>query len=152
MTNRCGLGRLLQISVLLGAMCLCASLFAQNGSQGSSQGSKNEPAQQSSPQDQSQRPKRVRVSQGVAEGLVVKKVPPTYPQEAHDHRIQGVVLVQILIGETGDVVDARLISGYPALAQAAIDAVKQWTYKPYLLNGEPVEVETKVQVNFTLSG
>lgn len=140
MTNRWGLGRLL--FVWLGAICLCASLFAEK------------PPQQSPPppQDQPQRPKRVRVSQGVAEALVVKKVPPNYPQEARDHRIQGVVLLQILISETGDVVDARLISGHPALAQAAIDAVKQWKYKPYLLNGEPVEVETKVQVNFTLSG
>jgi len=62
------------------------------------------------------------------------------------------VILQAEISKTGDIQNLRLISGHPMLAPAAIEAVKQWKYKPYLLNGEPVEVETTVQVNFTLAG
>lgn len=97
-------------------------------------------------------PQRVRVSQGVSTGLLVRKVNPTYPPLARQARIQGTVILQAEISKTGDIQNLRLISGHPMLAPAAIEAVKQWKYKPYLLNGEPVEVETTVQVNFTLSG
>jgi protein TonB len=88
----------------------------------------------------------------VAEALLVKKVNPDYPKDARKQRIQGVVALRVRINTTGDVTDATLISGHPALAQAAIDAVKQWKYKPSLLNGQPAEVETQVVVNFTLAG
>ncbi len=67
-------------------------------------------------------------------------------------RIQGLVTLRILISRQGDVSQVTLVSGHPALAPLAIDAVKQWRYKPYLLQEEPVEVETTVQINFTLSG
>ena len=97
-------------------------------------------------------PQRVRVSQGVSQGLLVRKVNPTYPPLARQARIQGTVVLQAEISKSGDIQNLRLISGHPMLAPAAIEAVKQWKYKPYLLNGEPVEVETQVQVNFTLSG
>ena len=97
-------------------------------------------------------PQRVRVSSGVSTGLLVRKVNPTYPPLARQARIQGVVLLQATISKEGDIRDLTLISGHPMLAPAAIEAVKQWKYRPYLLNGEPVEVETQVQVNFTLSG
>jgi periplasmic protein TonB len=97
-------------------------------------------------------PQRVRVSQGVSTGLLVKKTQPVYPPLARQARIQGTVVLQAEISKTGDIQNLRLISGHPMLAPAAIEAVKQWKYKPYLLNGEPVEVETQVQVNFTLSG
>jgi protein TonB len=97
-------------------------------------------------------PQRVRVSQGVSTGLLVRKVNPNYPPLARQARIQGSVLLQAEISKTGDIQNLRLISGHPMLAPAAIEAVKQWKYKPYLLNGEPVEVETQVQVNFTLNG
>lgn len=97
-------------------------------------------------------PQRVRVSQGVSTGLLVRKVNPNYPPLARQARIQGQVILQAEISKTGDIQNLRLISGHPMLAPAAIEAVKQWKYKPYLLNGEPVEVETTVQVNFTLSG
>jgi protein TonB len=97
-------------------------------------------------------PQRVRVSQGVSTGLLVRKVNPTYPPLARQARIQGSVLLQAEISKMGDIQNLRLISGHPMLAPAAIEAVKQWKYKPYLLNGEPVEVETQVQVNFTLNG
>jgi periplasmic protein TonB len=97
-------------------------------------------------------PQRVRVSQGVSQGLLIRKVNPVYPPLARQARIQGSVLLQAEISKSGDIQNLRLISGHPMLAPAAIEAVKQWKYKPYLLNGEPVEVETQVQVNFTLSG
>jgi len=97
-------------------------------------------------------PQRVRVSQGVSAGLLVRKVNPNYPPLARQARIQGQVLLQAEISKDGSIQNLRLISGHPMLAPAAIEAVKQWRYKPYLLNGEPVEVETQVQVNFTLSG
>jgi protein TonB len=97
-------------------------------------------------------PQRVRVSQGVSQGLLVKRIQPNYPPLARQARIQGTVVLQAEISKDGSIQNLRLISGHPMLAPAAIEAVKQWKYKPYLLNGEPVEVETQVQVNFTLSG
>jgi len=97
-------------------------------------------------------PQRVRVSSGVSQGLLVRRVNPTYPPLARQARIQGVVVLQAQISKSGDIENLQLISGHPMLAPAAIEAVKQWKYKPYLLNGEPVEVDTQVQVNFTLSG
>jgi periplasmic protein TonB len=97
-------------------------------------------------------PQRVRVSAGVTAGLLVKRVQPAYPPLARQARIQGTVVLQAQISKTGDIENLQLISGHPMLAPAAIEAVKQWKYRPYLLNGEPVEVETQVQVNFTLAG
>ena len=97
-------------------------------------------------------PQRVRVSSGVQSGLLIRKVPPAYPPLARQARIQGTVILQAQISKDGNIENLQLISGHPMLAPAAIEAVKQWKYKPYLLNGEPVEVETTVQVNFTLAG
>jgi protein TonB len=97
-------------------------------------------------------PQRVRVSQGVSTGLLIKKVTPNYPQLAKQARIQGTVVLQAEISKEGTIQNLQLISGHPMLAPAAIEAVKQWRYKPYLLNGEPVAVETQVVVNFSLSG
>jgi len=97
-------------------------------------------------------PQRIRVSSGVQSGLLIRRVNPTYPPLARQARIQGVVILQAQISKDGNIENLQLISGHPMLAPAAIEAVRQWKYKPYLLNGEPVEVETQVQVNFTLSG
>ena len=97
-------------------------------------------------------PQRVRVSSGVVSGLLLRKVQPNYPPLARQARIQGTVVLQAQISKEGAIENLQLISGHPMLAPAAIEAVKQWKYKPYLLNGEPVEVETQVQVNFTLAG
>jgi periplasmic protein TonB len=97
-------------------------------------------------------PQRVRVSSGVQSGLLIRKVNPAYPPLARQARIQGTVILQALISKEGNIENLQLISGHPMLAPSAIEAVKQWKYKPYLLNGEPVEVETQVQVNFTLAG
>jgi periplasmic protein TonB len=97
-------------------------------------------------------PQRIRVSQGMSAGLVVKKVNPEYPEEARRGRIQGMVLLHVLISKAGDIAKVEVVSGDPALVPAAIEAVKQWKYKPYLLNLNPVEVDTQILINFTLSG
>jgi protein TonB len=97
-------------------------------------------------------PTRVRVSQGVIAGNLIKKVQPTYPALAKQARIQGHVLLRAEISKDGQIQNLQLISGHPMLAPAAIEAVKQWRYKPYLLNGEPVAVDTEVDVIFSLSG
>jgi periplasmic protein TonB len=97
-------------------------------------------------------PQRVRVSQGVTQGLLIRKIQPPYPPLARQARIQGQVLLQAEISKSGDIENLRLISGHPMLAPAAIEAVKQWKYRPYILNGEPVEVETQITVIFSLSG
>lgn len=95
-------------------------------------------------------PQRVRVSQGAAAGNLVERVDPMYPPKAKAQHIEGTVLLRMIINEQGQVEHAELINGHPLLAPAAIDAVKRWKYRPYMLNGEPVEVETHVQVNFSL--
>jgi protein TonB len=97
-------------------------------------------------------PTRIRVSQGVTAGLVIKKVNPAYPPLARTARVQGSVLLAAVIGKDGTIQNLHVVSGHPLLTQAALDAVRQWRYKPYILNGEPVEVDTQVTVNFTLSG
>jgi protein TonB len=95
---------------------------------------------------------RVRVSAGVTQGMLIRKVTPTYPPLARTARVQGTVLLAAIIDKDGSVANLHVISGHPLLTQAALDAVKQWRYKPYILNGEPVQVDTQVTVNFTLSG
>jgi periplasmic protein TonB len=97
-------------------------------------------------------PQRVRVSQGVSQGLLIHRVQPMYPPLARQARIQGTVILQAEISKDGTIENLRLISGHPMLAPSAIEAVKQWRYKPYFLNGEPVAVETQITVNFTLAG
>jgi protein TonB len=95
-------------------------------------------------------PSKVRVSSGVAQGLLVHQVKPVYPQLAMQARIQGTVVLQAVIAKNGTVQDLRVVSGHPMLVPAAMDAVKLWRYKPYLLNDQPVEVDTQINVNFTL--
>jgi len=97
-------------------------------------------------------PQKLRISSGVAAGMLVYQLKPQYPELAMQARIQGTVVLQAVIGKDGTVRDLRLISGHPMLAPAAIEAVKRWRYRPYLLNNEPVEVDTQINVNFTLGG
>jgi protein TonB len=97
-------------------------------------------------------PKRIRISQGVTEGRLIQKIQPDYPTIARAGRIQGEVVLTAIISRTGEIQNLALISGHPMLVPAAIQAVKQWRYRPFLLNGEPVEVETTITVIFTLSG
>jgi protein TonB len=83
-------------------------------------------------------------------GLLLKKVTPDYPETARQAQIQGTVVLDATIGKKGDVESLQIVSGHPMLAPPAIEAAKQWKYQPYLLNGEPVEVETQLQVSFPL--
>jgi periplasmic protein TonB len=92
----------------------------------------------------------VKVSQGVSQGLLIKNVQPVYPALARQMRIQGAVQLLANVSKTGDITGVKLISGDSALAHAAIDAVKKWKYKPYYLDGQPVEIQTQVTVNFSL--
>ena len=87
---------------------------------------------------------------GIAAGMIVKKVTPEYPPVAKAARVQGTVVLSAIISITGEITDLRVIAGPPLLQSAALDAVKQWQYKPYLLNGEPFEVRTTVNVVFAL--
>lgn len=96
-------------------------------------------------------PKRIRVPAQVAEANLVHDVAPEYPPEAGRARIEGTVVLLAVIGKDGAVRDVRVENGLPVLAQAAIEAVRQWRYRPYLLNGEPVEVDSRITINFTLS-
>jgi periplasmic protein TonB len=93
-------------------------------------------------------PQKVRVSQGVLDGQKTHDVQPTYPQMARIAHIQGDVVLQATISKGGSIENLRAVSGHPILIQAALDAVRQWKYKPYVLNGEPVEVETQITVKF----
>lgn len=90
------------------------------------------------------------VSSGVMAGAVMAKTPPVYPSIAQTTRVEGTVVLLATISKNGTIENLRVASGPALLQQAAIDAVKTWRYRPYLLNGEPVEVETTVNVVFTL--
>jgi protein TonB len=87
----------------------------------------------------------------MAEANLVHDVAPKYPPEAGRAGIEGTVVLLAVIGKDGTVKDVRVEKGLPVLAQAAIEAVKQWRYRPYLLNGEPVEVDSQITINFNLS-
>jgi len=94
---------------------------------------------------------RIRVSEGITRGLILTRVPPVVPADAA--KIQGGVVLEAIVGKDGSVQSLHVINGAPSmLGGAAIDAVKQWKYRPYVLNGVPVEVETQVTVNFTPAG
>jgi TonB family protein len=90
------------------------------------------------------------ISQGVSQGLLVKKVQPIYPRNALTMHVEGAVDLLATISTTGNITAVKVVSGEPLLTKAAADAVKQWKYKPYLLNGEPVEIQTQITVNFKL--
>ncbi len=97
-------------------------------------------------------PKRIRMSQGVTTGSLIRKVEPPYPPIARAARVQGQVVLTAIIAKTGEIENIGLVSGHPMLVPAAIDAVRQWRYRPFLLNGEPIEVETTITITFELSG
>ncbi len=93
---------------------------------------------------------RVRVGESVMQNQTVSQPPPVYPQMARMARVQGAVVLHVVIDATGAVSNVRAVSGHPMLQQAAMDAVRQWRYRPFLVNGITVEVETVVTVNFKL--
>lgn len=96
--------------------------------------------------------KPVKIGPGAADGLLVKKVPPDYPLEAKLVRLEGTVVLHAIIDRSGEVSQVNAVSGPPLLESAAVDAVKQWQYRPYSMNGQPVDVETTVEVVFALDG
>ena len=90
----------------------------------------------------------LKIAPGTAEGMLVKKVPPTYPLEAKVNRVQGTVHLNVTISKTGAVTRVDVVSGPDLLQAAAVDAVKQWQFRPFSLLGQPVEYETTVHVVF----
>jgi protein TonB len=92
----------------------------------------------------------IKVSGNVQSMMIVKKVPPAYPELAKSARVSGVVHLAAVIAKDGTIQELHSLGGPALLIQAAMDAVRQWVYKPTLLNGEPVAVETTIDVNFTL--
>jgi len=97
-------------------------------------------------------PSDLRISQGVSQGLLIKKVPPRYPQNALSMHLQGMVQLEATIDKEGNVKNLKVASGDAILARAAMDAVRQWRYKPYYLDGDPVEIQTQITINFKLPG
>jgi periplasmic protein TonB len=95
---------------------------------------------------------RIRVGGQVENAKLIYKPTPEYPPLAKMARIQGTVRLEAIIAKDGTIQDLKVLSGHPLLVKSALDAVKQWRYQPTLLNGEPVEVVTEIDVNFTLSG
>src|SRR5712691_6990969 len=110
----------------------------------------SQPASSNS-QASSPSPRRVKVSPEVASALVVLKAPLSYPDAARHAGIQGPVVLGVVTNYSGDVEEVTVVSGDPALAQAAADAVKKWKYKPYLVEGLPAEMETQVTINFHIT-
>jgi len=92
----------------------------------------------------------VKIPQGIAVGLLIHKVAPVYPESARMNRVQGTVVLQAQIDKDGRIAELKAISGPKELFPAAVGAVQQWRYRPYLLNGQPVAVATQVVVNFML--
>ncbi len=97
-------------------------------------------------------PNGITLRPGMAAGLVIHKVQPSYPPAARRARVQGTVFLRAVIGKDGNIKNLSAISGDPMLVDAAIEAVRQWRYKPYILSGGPVEVDTMITVNFALQG
>jgi len=96
--------------------------------------------------------KREFKTSNMLEGRLIRKVQPEYPSLARSARVQGSVILAAIISKDGTMENLKLISGHPMLVQAAISAVSQWRYRPYILNGEVIEVETQITVNFVLGG
>jgi TonB family protein len=100
----------------------------------------------------SKAPKQITVSSKVMSGNLLTKAVPVYPPAAKKAKIQGTVVLSVVIGDDGNVKNIQVVSGPNELQQASIDAVRQWTYKPYLLNGDPVEVKTTINIIYSLEG
>jgi len=90
------------------------------------------------------------VSQGVSGGRLLHEVKPIYPAQAQHMRIEGAVVVETVVREDGTVGDVKVVQGPPELAQAVVDAVKNWRYQPTLLDGKPTRIERRVTINFRL--
>jgi protein TonB len=98
------------------------------------------------------KPSKPLVVSELGEGMLLHKVQPIYPAPARAVGVHGSVELRAVIGKDGTIKNLEVVSGHPFLARAAVEAVRQWRYRPYLLNHEPIEVETEITVNFLLSG
>jgi protein TonB len=96
-----------------------------------------------------EKPRRV---SRMMDGLLIHRVQPDYPNIAKQAGIQGAVVIAALIGKEGVIENLHVLNGHPLLIPAAVNAVKQWRYRPYILNGDPIEVDTQITVKFSLSG
>ena len=96
-------------------------------------------------------PKRIRVGGQVESAKLIFKPQPEYPPLAKMARIQGTVRLEAIISKDGTIQDLKVIQGHPLLVKAALEAVQRWRYQPTLLNGDPVEVVTEIDVNYTLA-
>jgi periplasmic protein TonB len=128
-----------------------SSGFSATGLEGMGNSGGNVFSGQSGPKVRAEAPKKVNISAGIAVGLLIKKTPPIYPPIARNAHVAGTVVIQAMISKAGTVQNLHVISGPTMLRQAAQDAVKTWRFRPYLLDGEPVEVETVVNVTFALA-
>jgi protein TonB len=95
-------------------------------------------------------PEALKISEGVTQGLLIKKIAPTYPSAALKLRKQGTVELLATVSKTGSITKLQVLRGESILSQAAIEAVRQWKYRPFLLNAEPVEIETQITIHFKL--
>lgn len=113
-----------------------------------------DPAKEAPPAAQEEAPKplvkRIKLGGKAASSQLIHKVQPVYPSEARDQKIQGTVRLHVILSKDGSVQKTDVVSGDPILAKAAQEAVQKWRYKPTLLNGELVEVDTTVNVVFSL--
>jgi TonB family protein len=119
---------------------------ASNGGIGTSLG------RQASPNVRVAAPKFVSISSGVAQGMLIQRTTPTYPSIAKSARVAGTVVLQATISKTGSIESVKAVSGPEMLRQAAVDAVRSWRYKPYMLDNQPIEMQTSVSVVFSLAG
>lgn len=94
------------------------------------------------------RPRKVSVSAGLMQGNLISQPAPQYPKDAREAHITGTVVLQATVDREGNIANLKVISGPSALQEAAVNVVQRWRYKPYLLNGAPVEVETQINVVF----
>jgi|SRR5258707_770721 len=93
---------------------------------------------------------RMRVTSTVAHGLLLKKIEPVYPQQAEDSHIQGMVILHVIIDTTGNVIFVKYVAGPRELYESAADSVRQWKYRPYLKDGQPIEMDSTVEIKYQL--
>jgi protein TonB len=138
------------LKALSGKEAPSSTSFSATGMEGLGNTGGNVFAGQTGPKVKVASGRPVSISAGVAVGLLVQKNPPVYPSIARTARVTGTVVIQATISKNGTIGNLSVVNGPPMLRQAALDAVKTWRYRPYLLDGEPVEAETTVSVNFTM--
>jgi len=127
------------------AVVLLSGLLCASGMQSAAPSPTPTPVQESPKQ-----PKKIRVSSGVAHSMLRHDVEPVYPSEARERHITGDVLLRILIDTSGNVTNVRVEKGEPILVDAAVEAVKKWKYRPYVLDGEPVEMDAPILIKFRM--